>query len=165
MTDHVTFTRLATVETHRRGMETAGTVCGVADGADWCPQFYDTQRPDAVRILDVSHAAGYLAQIAHAAFGPGTVEAATWLETQRHALKHDHGAPGAMLDRIRTLQTLQALVRARPEGTAAAETIGTCLAYFEKRQASPGFPLLCHLPAAGLSHWQWHRRKCQQVGR
>ncbi len=133
MTDHVTFTRLATVETHRRGMETAGTVCGVADGADWCQQFYDTQRPDAVRILDFSHAVGYLAQIAHAAFGPGTVEAATWLETQRHALKHDHGAPGAMLDRIRTLQ---ALVRARPGGTAAAETIGKCLAYFEKRQTS-----------------------------
>ncbi len=27
--DHVTFTRLATVETHRRGLETAGAGCGV----------------------------------------------------------------------------------------------------------------------------------------
>jgi len=49
--DHATFTRLATVETHRRGLETAGTVCRVVDGADWCQQCFDTQRPDAVRIL------------------------------------------------------------------------------------------------------------------
>ena len=56
--DHATFTRLATVETHRRGVETAGTVCGVVDGADWCQSFLDVHRPDAVRILDFSHAAG-----------------------------------------------------------------------------------------------------------
>ena len=128
--DHVTFTRLATVETHRRGMETAGTVCGVVDGADWCQQFFDTQRPDAVRILDFSHAAGYLAQIAHAAFGPGTATATTWLETQRHALKH--GAPVTVLD---TIRTLQAAVATRPDGAVATEAIANRLAYFEKRQA------------------------------
>jgi hypothetical protein len=35
----------------------------VVDGADWCQQFFDTQRPDAVhsRLLP---RAGYLAQIA-----------------------------------------------------------------------------------------------------
>ncbi len=130
LTDHATFTRLATVETHRRGMETAGMVCGVVDGADWCQQCFDTQRPDAVRILDFSHAAGYLAQIAQTAFGPGTVGAAGWLETQRHALKH--GTPAAVLD---TLRTLQAAVAARSDGAVAAEAIAKCLAYFEKRQA------------------------------
>jgi hypothetical protein len=55
------------------------TVCGIVDGADWCQQFFDSHRPDAVRILDFSHAAGYLAQIAQAAFGPGTAAAAAWL--------------------------------------------------------------------------------------
>ena len=128
--DHETFTRLATVETHRRGMETAGTVCGVVDGADWCQQFFDTQRPDAVRILDFSHAAGYLAQIAQAAFGPGTAATATWLETQRHALKHD--SPATVLATIRTLQVA---VAARPDGAGAADAIAKCLTYFEKRQA------------------------------
>ena len=136
--DHLTFTRLATVETHRRGMETAGTVCGVVDGADWCQQFFDTQRPDAVRILDFSHAVGYLAQIAQAAFGPGTAAAATWLETQRHALKHD--SPATVLDTIRTLQATVATSASRLDGTlgataAAADTIAKCLAYFAKRQA------------------------------
>lgn len=127
--DHETFTRLATVETHRRGAETAGTVCGVVDGADWCQQFFDTQRPDAVCILDFSHAAGYLAQIAQAAFGPGTAAAVTWLDAQRHTLTH--GAPATVLD---TIRTLQAAVAARPDGAVAAERIAKCLAYFEKRQ-------------------------------
>jgi hypothetical protein len=125
---HETFTRLATIETHRRGLETAGTVCGVADGADWCQQFFDTQRPDTVRILDFPHAAGYLAQIAQAAFGTGTVETATWLETQRHALRHTTPAPV-----LATIRALQAQVATRPDGAAPAETIGTCLAYLEKR--------------------------------
>ena len=126
--DHETFTRLASVETHRRGLETAGTVCGVADGADWCQQFFDTQRPDAVRILDFSHAASYLAQIAQVAFGPGTVAAATWLETQRHTLKHETPEPV-----LATIRSLQVSVAARPDGAAPAEVIGKALAYLEKR--------------------------------
>lgn len=132
--DHVTFTRLAAVETHRRGLERAGAVCGVVDGADWCQQFFDAHRPDAVRILDFSHAAGYLAQIAQAAFGPGTAAAAAWLEIQRHTLKHDSSAaaPATVLTSIRTLQ---AAVAARPDGAVAADAIAKCLAYFEKRRA------------------------------
>jgi hypothetical protein len=54
LADAETFSRLATVETHRRGVETAGTagtVCGVVDGAEWCQGFLDLHRPDAVRIL------------------------------------------------------------------------------------------------------------------
>ena len=52
LTDHETFTRLATVETQRRGTATAGVVCAVADGAPWIQEFVDWHRPDAVRILD-----------------------------------------------------------------------------------------------------------------
>jgi hypothetical protein len=129
--DHETFTRLATVETHARGLETAGTVCGVVDGADWCQQFFDAQRPDAVRILDFPHAAGYVAHVGQAAFGAGTVEAATWLAAQRHALRHDTPVP--VLDAIRTLQTGVATDPHRPDGASAAATIGKCLAYLEKR--------------------------------
>ncbi len=133
---HVTFTRLATVETHRRGMETADTVCGVVDGADWCQQFFDTHRLDAVRILDFSHAAGYLAQIAQAAFGPGTADTTTWLETQRHALKHQ-----SLAGVLASIRTLQATVAARSDGAVAAEVIAKCLTYFEKRQAQLTYAL------------------------
>src|SRR5205814_9274405 len=41
LADHETFARLATVETHRRGVETAGTVCGVVDGSAWCQSCLD----------------------------------------------------------------------------------------------------------------------------
>ena len=54
------FTRLALVETHRRGVETAQRVCAVTDGAEWLQGFIDFHRSDAVRILDFPHAAEYV---------------------------------------------------------------------------------------------------------
>jgi len=83
-----TFTRLATVETHRRGTETAQTVVAVVDGAEWCQGFIDHQRHDAVRVLDYAHAMGYLGQAAQALFGTGTAAASEWLGRQAHALRH-----------------------------------------------------------------------------
>jgi hypothetical protein len=131
MTDADTFTRLATVETHRRGTETARTVCGVVDGAPWCQGFLDVQRPDAVRILDFPHPAGYLTSIAHIAFGEGTPEADAWRETQRHALRHE--TPEAVLAACRTVRDL---VASRPGATAVGgplELLDQHLAYLEKR--------------------------------
>lgn len=46
------FQQAALGEIHRRGVETAGQVCAVSDGADWIPKFVDYHRADAVRILD-----------------------------------------------------------------------------------------------------------------
>jgi hypothetical protein len=52
LTDATTFTRLALVETQRRGVETAKAVAAVTDGAEWVQGFIDYHRQDAVRILD-----------------------------------------------------------------------------------------------------------------
>ena len=41
LADHETFTRLALVETQRRGVTTAGRVAGVTDGALWAQQFLE----------------------------------------------------------------------------------------------------------------------------
>ena len=82
MTDHQSFARLATVETHRRGVERAGRVCAVVDGAEWQQKFIDLHRPDAVRILDWCHGAEYLARASQAAFGSGTAQASDWLGRQ-----------------------------------------------------------------------------------
>jgi hypothetical protein len=87
LTDSDTFGRLATVETQRRGTETAGTVVAVVDGAAWCQTFIDVQRPDAVRILDFPHAVGYLAAVAHAIEHASNVAARTWLTQQTEALR------------------------------------------------------------------------------
>jgi hypothetical protein len=129
LADHTAFCRLATAETHRRGTETAGGVCGVADGAEWCQQFLDVHRPDAVRILDFAHAAGYLAQLADAAYGEGTPEAGAWLDAQRHALRHDD-SPDAVLAAAAVPDALRAR-RAPPEALASA---ATAVAYLEKRR-------------------------------
>jgi hypothetical protein len=86
LADAATFTRLATVETHRRGTEQAQTVVGVVDGAEWCQGFLDHQRSDAVRILDFAHALEHLGQVAQALFGAGTEAASAWLGAQAHAL-------------------------------------------------------------------------------
>jgi hypothetical protein len=124
-----TFGRLATVETHRRGTETAGTVCAVMDGAEWQQSFLDLHRPDAVRILDFPHAAEYVARAGQAVFGAGSEAAAQWLTEQLHDLKH--GAEAAVLERLSALRE-QAAASAPSE---ALETIGTSLAYLEKRRA------------------------------
>jgi hypothetical protein len=130
LADQAAFCRLATAETHRRGTETAGVVCGVADGAEWCQQFLDVHRPDAVRILDFAHAAGYLAQLADAAYGEGTPGAGAWLDAQRHALRHDD-SPAAVLAAAAAVRDG---LRARGAPAEALAVAATAVAYLEKRR-------------------------------
>jgi hypothetical protein len=99
--DHLTFRRRARVETHRRGVGTAGVVVAVMDGAEWLQGFIDVHRHDAVRVLDFPHAVEYLTRASHAAFGAETVAAKTWLRDQAHALKHD--GPDSVLAAVRSL--------------------------------------------------------------
>jgi hypothetical protein len=130
LAEHETFGRLATVETQRRGTERAAIVCAVSDGAEWIQGFVDLQRHDAVRILDFSHAASYVAQIGQAVWGEGTTEFQTWLSTTLHQLKHD--SPDAVL------QTLRDMQRELEGGAASPETlerVRTALNYLDKRRA------------------------------
>jgi hypothetical protein len=115
LADAATFSRLATVEAHRRGTETAGVVCAVADGADWVQGVVDYHRPDAVRILDFPHAVAHLATAAQATFGAGTAAADGWLAARAHELKH--GDPAAVLAALDELPTATA---ADPAAAAAA---------------------------------------------
>jgi len=125
-----TFTRLATVETQRRGTERAETVCAVNDGAEWIQGFIDVQRHDAVRILDFSHAAGYVSQVGQAVLGEATAEGKVWLATTLHALKHD--SPDQVV------QTLRDMQHELEGGAASAETVDDVRAainYLDKRRA------------------------------
>jgi len=128
MADHETFGRLATLETHRRGTETAGRVCAVMDGAEWQQGFVELHRPDAVRILDFPHAAGSVAKVGQAVLGTGTEATATWLAEQLHALKH--GSEATVLATLAGLRE-----RAVAAGTAEVlDVIETSLGYLEKRR-------------------------------
>jgi hypothetical protein len=95
LADHATFTRLAHVELHWRGTETAGVVVGVMDGAPWLQKLLDRYRPDAVRVLDFPHALEYLAEAARVSFGVGTAATEAWIAARADELKH--GAPTAVL--------------------------------------------------------------------
>lgn len=111
MTDHETFTRLALVETHRRGTETAGVVCAVSDGAVWIQACIDHHRPDAVRILDWPHAVEYLSAVAKVVFGLETPAAKAWLAQHKETLLH--GDPAVCLT---SLADLHAAVTAVADG-------------------------------------------------
>lgn len=65
LTDAATFIRLATIETHRRGVEQALLVAAVNDGADWIQLFIDVHARKARRVLDVSHASSYVHSAGH----------------------------------------------------------------------------------------------------
>jgi hypothetical protein len=128
LTNAETFGRLALVETHRRGTETAKTVCAVNDGAEWIQGFVDLHRPDAVRILDFPHALGYVAQAGHALYGEGTAAFTQWFATQRQTLHS--GNPEEVLGALRQLATSAKRTRA----VTALPIIQESLHYLEKRR-------------------------------
>lgn len=86
LADHERFRVLAGLEFRRRATEEAGEVVAVSDGAEWIQGFLDEHCPAAVRIIDWSHAAGYVAQAGQALFGPGTAECSGWVGRQLHRL-------------------------------------------------------------------------------
>lgn len=122
------FTRLALVETQQRGVENAGEVIAVVDGAEWEQGFIDYHRVDAVRILDFPHAAEYVGKIGSAVWGEGTPATQQWLTQQLQCLKHQ--GPAQVLAELRTL------VAAHPE----RPDLAGCLAYLEKREAHMQYP-------------------------
>ncbi len=129
LADNHTFERLALVETHRRGVETAGHVGAVLDGAEWLQGFVNFHRPDAVRILDFPHGAEYLGKMGQAVYGEGTPESQAWLIPLLHRLKHD-GPREVLVD-------LRALTLAHPDLPELADH----LAYLEKREAQMRYPV------------------------
>jgi len=124
--DHLTFSHLASLETHRRGTATAGTVVGIVDGAGWEQGFLDDHRPDAVRILDWGHAAEHLAQAGQALFGAGTAILSQWLDQWLHALRH--GEPEKVLAELRRQ------IAVFSGGDAAREEAQGHLTYLEERR-------------------------------
>lgn len=129
LTDSDTFQRLALVETQRRGVEAAGAVAAVTDGAEWIPKFIDHHRYDALRILDFPHAGEYLADASQAVWGEGSAEAQSWFAAQLHDLKHT--GPDTVLAELRRLVGL------KPEQARLVDD----LAYLEKRQTQMQYPL------------------------
>lgn len=126
MTDAQTFGEGARVETHRRGTERAAVVCAVMDGAEWLQGLIDLHRPDAVRILDFAHAAGYVTRAAQAVLGAESATGREWITRQLHALKWREAA--GVVAAVRDLASADCTTEAR---AVVAESVG----YLTKRLA------------------------------
>ncbi len=155
LSDAEQFTRWARGETERRGMETAGIVCAVGDGAEWLQHFVAHHRPDAVRILDFPHAAQRVCAAAQAVWGAGTAATSTWLDDQLHCLKH--GDPTVVLAALRALPVAEA-----PSPVEAALTRDTVVAYLTTRWEQIQY---ARFRALGYPIGSGDRGECEQTGR
>jgi hypothetical protein len=122
------FRRLALVETQVRGVERAGQIAAVTDGAEWEQGFIDFHCLQAVRILDFPHAAERVSAIGEALWGPESETTKTWLGEQLHSLKHT--GPEELLAELNGLRAQH------PDREAVAGN----LAYLEKREAHLHYP-------------------------
>jgi hypothetical protein len=125
LADAETFGRQALGELHRRGVEAAGAVAAVQDGAPWLQGFVDLHRPDAVRILDWPHAAEHLSAVAEQLFGADPPRSHRVAERLRRWLWEEGPA--------RLLAVLAGWERARPQ-------LGPAVAYFRERQTQLAYP-------------------------
>jgi hypothetical protein len=128
LTDSSTFADQALPELQRRRIETARHVGVVVDGAEWCQSFIDLHYPEAVRILDFAHAAGYVNAIGQMVGPEGRLLSAAACTRLVHDLKHDGPAS--------VLPLLQALAAAHPELPDLTKDV----AYLEKRTAQLQYP-------------------------
>jgi hypothetical protein len=128
LTDGETFGRLAVVETHRRGTETARTVGAVTDGAEWIQGVIALHRPDAVRMLDFPQALSDVAQAGQAVYGEGTAACTPWFARQRRTLQH--GDPREV---VQALPRLAVVAKRRGKSQAVATVQGR-LGSLEKRR-------------------------------
>lgn len=116
------------VELHRRGIERAGRVGAVVDGKEWCQSFIDYHYPEALRILDLPHAAEHLTTIGQTRGADGALLSATRLKQGRERLR-DEGPAGILAE-------LRPLVAAQP----STPELAAALAYLEKRQVQMNYP-------------------------
>jgi hypothetical protein len=126
LADAATFADQASAEIRRRGIERAKEVCAIQDGAEWIQGFVQGHRPDAVRILDFAHAAGYIDEIALKVREAGGHLPARWEEGLLHRLKHEGPA--------RVLRHLAHLLRRYPQ-------IQEQVTYLQKRESFMQYPV------------------------
>lgn len=126
-----TFTKQATIEIVRRGTLTAGTVCGVVDGAAWEQGFLDVHCPAAVHILDWPHGVEYLANVAQALYGADPTAQHAWLAAQRETLLF--GDPQVVLAKLRGLQADLTPQSGDSPPPAALAVVSASLDYLQKR--------------------------------
>lgn len=73
-------------EAKRRGLETAGRVAVLGDGAPWVWNLADMQFPKAIQILDYYHATEHLGNVAHLLYPEDEEQRKIWLKPIKNML-------------------------------------------------------------------------------
>ena len=140
------FNEAVLLELHRRGVENAGQVAAVSDGAEWIQGFVDLHCPQAVRILDFAHAAQRVALIGQT-LAPDDPD---WLTRHLHHLKHTGPEPLLAQWQVLVVQGPDA-----PRGQGGPRLSGQ----------APGAAAVSRLSGSRVAHRQWDRGEWQQPGR
>jgi hypothetical protein len=125
------FEYYALPEIHHRGVAHASTVVTVNDGAEWIQNFVDYHCDQAIRVLDFSHAQGYLAEAGKAVYGEETDNFQTWFREKSHTLKHS-GVQDILTDLDQCRQQVH-----QPQDR---EIIDGSLTYLRKREPMLNYP-------------------------
>jgi hypothetical protein len=86
------FGRRVALEAHRRGVEQAGMVAVLGDGAEWIWHLADEHFPTATQIVDWFHASERVWALGRALWGEGTDQTTAWVEGQLARLAHGAAA-------------------------------------------------------------------------
>lgn len=123
-TDLAPFAQRVLRETQRRGFDQARRRVILGDGAPWIWHLADECFPDAIQVVDIFHAKGYLFEAARALYGAGTDLAGQWGKQRRDEL--DQGRIDAILTAL----------AAHP----ACEAARTCSRYITNNRERMDYP-------------------------
>jgi hypothetical protein len=127
------FGRRLALEAHRRGLEGAGAVAVLGDGAEWIWNLAAEHFPGATCIVDWFHASERIWALGHALHGEGTPEAAAWVARQLDRLAA--GQAAALADEWRGLPCAGAAAAVREEQVTYFANQAPRMRYAEYRAA------------------------------
>lgn len=117
------------VEAARRGVEMAGVVIGLGDGATWIWRLISDQFPQAVQILDIFHAREHLWELGNVLYGQGTEKTERFV---RYKIKQvDEGHVG---------KVIAALSKLKAADPAKAEKLREEIHYFSANRDRMNYP-------------------------
>ena len=111
------------------GVEDAGEVVMLGDGAEWIWNLTAMHFPDAVQILDYYHACEYIHEVANAHYGEGSKQGRRWADTHKHRLLEEGPEP--------LLRSLKAM---RPKTAEAREVIRRTRGYVRRHREWMCYP-------------------------
>jgi hypothetical protein len=149
------------LEGARRQVELCRRLSSVNDGAPWIERITTTNYPQAIGIIDWTHADERLWKVAKAAFGEGTLQAQQWAEKRVDQLWH-----GRVEDVVMALQALDWNQITCPNDIRQSPN------YLETRQSKmdyarfrlEGYPIGSGTVESGINTVVHHRMKRQGRG-